>query len=128
MIFGIGCDIVKVSRFKRLINSSGFIERYFSPEEILDKKYSKQKIALEHYAVRFAAKEAFSKALGTGLAPFKLKEIYVQKEKSGKPLLLLKGSALDFFYKTAGKNAKIHLSLSHEEEYAMAYVLIESNS
>lgn len=128
MIFGIGCDIVKISRFKRLVNSGGFIERYFASEEFLDKKCTEPKILLEHYAVRFAAKEAFSKALGTGLAPFKLKEIYVKKEKSGRPLLLLKGNALDFFYKTAGKNAKIHLSLSHEEEYAMAYVLIENDA
>ena len=78
----------------------------------------------QHYAVRFAAKEAFSKAMGTGISGFELKDVFVQNEESGKPYLVLENSAKKLFEEKC-PDAKIFLSLSHEKEYATANVIIE---
>ena len=123
MIAGIGCDLVKVSRFEKWIKTS-LIERFFNKKEILMGSCSLQHLC-EHYAVRFAAKEAFSKALGTGLTGFSLAEVYIKKNAYGKPFLYTEGKADEALKKLCGTNAKIHVSLSHEKEYAMAYVIIE---
>lgn len=123
MIFGTGVDITEVSRFKKWVESPGMLERFFNPLEMKDFK-SVQK-ACEHYAARFAAKEAFSKALGTGLAGFDLKDVYVLNDENGKPFIELEHSALELFEQRCGKS-KIHLSLSHEKQYAVSYVIIET--
>lgn len=121
MIYGIGTDITEVKRFKKWVEKD-LVSRFFNKEEIIECKSLQS--ACEHFAARFAAKEAFSKALGTGLTGFSLKDVYVVKNESGKPFLKLKDSALELFKKRCG-NAQIHLSLSHEKEYALAYVIIE---
>lgn len=129
MIFGTGIDIAEVSRFKKWVTDENLITRYFNENEIKHKNYSdlseRQISSLsQHYAVRFAAKEAFSKALGTGVSGFELKDVYVQNEESGKPFIVLQNNASKIFEnKCAG--GKIHLSLSHEKEYAIASVIIE---
>ena len=125
MIYGIGCDIVKVSRFLRWLERPGMVERFFHEEELMEGTKNPGRLA-EHYAVRFAAKESFSKALGTGIEGFDLKEVYVVKDGRGKPYLRLAGKAADLLESRCGKNACVHLSLSHEKEYAVAYVIIES--
>ena len=79
----------------------------------------------EYYAVRFAAKESFSKALGTGLKGFELTDIYIEKDADGKPVMRVIGNSAVELEKNCGKDAKIHVSLSHEKEYAVAYVIIE---
>lgn len=129
MIFGTGIDIVEVSRFEKWLKDKNCINRYFNKKEILSNSQTKlnerQSSALcQHYAARFAAKEAFSKALGTGIAGFELKDVYVQNNELGKPYLVLENNAKELFEKKC-KNAKIYLSLSHEKHYAIASVIIE---
>ena len=78
----------------------------------------------QHYAARFAAKEAFSKALGTGITGFSLQDVYITNDESGKPFLNVKDSAADVLKERCGE-CKLHVSLSHEKEYATAFVIIE---
>ncbi|MBQ0163561.1 MAG: holo-ACP synthase [Treponema sp.] len=130
MIFGIGVDLVEVSRFRKWIEEENLILRYFNEKEMSDKDVSdlteRQISAMsQHYAVRFAAKEAFSKALGTGLSGFDLRDVYVLKEESGKPYIALGKSAKKVFDEKC-PGGKIFLSLSHEKDYAIANVIIES--
>ena len=124
MIYGIGCDIVQVSRFAKIIEKNSFINRFFNKEETLSTMTNVQHAA-EHYASRFAAKEAFSKALGTGIIGFELKEIFIVNKESGQPELKVTGKALDLLKSRCGMEARVFVSLSHEKEYAMAYVVIE---
>lgn len=123
MIFGIGVDICQVSRFSNKINDTKFISRFFNEKEILT-SYQSNKYACEYYASRFAAKEAFSKALGTGIRNFELKDVYVEKNDLGKPKLKVENTAEVQLQKLVN-NPKIHLSISHEKEYAQAFVVIE---
>ena len=124
MIFGIGCDIVYVTRLQKWIKNPDIIRRFFHPKEIACESMSDQRLC-EYYAVRFAAKEAFSKALGTGLRGFELNDIHVENNENGKPELFLENKAKSITDSLCGKNARVHLSLSHETEYALAYVVIE---
>lgn len=124
MIFGIGIDIVKISRLNSWIENQNLINRFFNEKEIVTEK-SKQYL-LEHYASRFAAKEAFVKAMGTGFLNFEMKDIFVTNNELGKPILNVEKSALEFLKKRC-ENFNIHLSLSHEKEYAIAFVIIEEN-
>lgn len=124
MIFGIGTDIVKISRLNSWIENQNLINRFFNEKEIVTEK-SKQYL-LEHYASRFAAKEAFVKAMGTGFLNFEMKDIFVTNNDLGKPILNVEKSALEFLKKRC-ENFNIHLSLSHEKEYAIAFVIIEEN-
>lgn len=121
MIYGIGTDITEVKRFEKWVKDSSMIDRFFNEEE----KMNRGTIAAQcqHYAARFAAKEAFSKALGTGLV-FDLKDVYVKKNADGKPFLAVCGKALEMLNERC-HSSKIHVSLSHEKEYATAFVIIE---
>ncbi len=122
MIYGIGTDIVKVDRFNKWIENEKLCDRFFNEKELSLNKDSVVKC--EHYASRFAAKEAFSKALGTGLKGFNLKEVFVTKDENGKPLLNFAGDAKKLLQEKCG-NCNVHLSLSHEKEFAVAFVVIE---
>lgn len=124
MIYGIGTDIAKVDRFEKLLKNESFANRFFSPKEQCPESYGLHR-KCEHYAVRFAAKEAFSKALGTGLQGFKLNEVYICQNEDGKPDIVLEGSALELFNSRCGRDGRISVSLSHEKEYAVAFVVIE---
>src|SRR6478735_5904293 len=95
MILGIGTDIVDVERIKQKVtNREGFQNLVFSKNEIA--YCDKNKNPFENYAARFAAKEAFLKALGTGLTlTFELNEIEIQNEISGKPTLVLSSTLQD---------------------------------
>mgnify|MGYP003497666824 FL=1 len=124
MIFGIGVDITAVKRFEKWVNSPDMIERFFNEKEI---KSGKSLSAIcQHYAVRFAAKEAFSKALGTGISGFNLKDVYITNDEFGKPIINVQNSAEEIL-KNRCQNYKLHVSLSHEKEYAIAYVIIEES-
>lgn len=122
MIFGIGTDIVQNSRLNSWIENQKLINRFFNEKEILNDK-TKQYL-LEHYASRFAAKEAFVKAMGSGFLNFEMKDIFVTNDDLGKPILNIEKSALEFLKKRC-ENFNIHLSLSHEKDYAIAFVIIE---
>ncbi|MGO9481339.1 MAG: holo-ACP synthase [Candidatus Kryptoniota bacterium] len=122
MVEGVGIDIIEVSKIQKSIQDYGplFTGRIFTEEEV---KYCSEKPnPFQHYAARFAAKEAFSKATGTGWnSDFSWQEVEVINEKSGKPWLQLSGLSLKKF---GGK--KIFLSLSHSGDYVTAVVVIES--
>lgn len=129
MIFGIGVDIVEVSRFKKWIFNSSLIQRYFNEKEIdieFNENLTDRQISAlsQKLAVRFAAKEAFSKALGTGISGFELKDVYILNYQNGQPYVVLENSAKEVFKRICG-DAKIFVSLSHEKEYAIANVIIE---
>ncbi len=122
MIIGIGTDITEVSRIKEAVEKYGerFLKRVFTELEIdyceawHDKKYV-------HYAARFAAKESFSKAIGTGITKgFKFREVGVRNEPGGRPVADLSGDMLEKW-----GAAKVHVSLSHTDAHAVAHVIIE---
>ena len=122
MILGLGIDIDEVSRLEKWLNDKKLLERFFNKEE-LEYVLSKRDGAAPSLAVRFAAKEAFGKALGTGLAGIELKDIAVVNDKTGRPFLELFGTALQALKEKGG--ASIHLSLTHEKTTAAAVVIIE---
>ncbi len=123
MIFGIGVDIIEISRIEEALSRFGdtFIERAFGEGE----RYTGGKEgAAQHFATRFAAKEAFLKALGTGLRKgMRWREIEVVTDPSGKPEIHLSGRAREIFDERGLK--KVHLSLAHEKGYGIAFIVIE---
>ncbi len=124
MIEGIGIDLVENDRIEKIIRKWGqkFLQRVFSPEEII---YCSRHIqASIHYGARFAAKEAFLKALGVGLGMgARLREIEVVHDDNGKPDISVRDGALLLLEKREIK--RIHLSLTHTKNYATAIVLLE---
>ena len=123
MIFGIGTDIVAVTRLRAMWERHGdrAVERILAPQEIPDFAGAPDKGRF--LAKRFAAKEAFSKALGTGVRPpATLSAIAVLHDHLGKPMLVF-SPALHALL--GEKNLKAHLSISDEAEYAVAYVILE---
>ena len=123
-IYGVGTDIVKIKRIKDSIKKESFITRIFNDVEI--SKCNKTIKRYNCYAKRFAAKEAFSKALGTGISKgINFNEIVVLNEKNGKPFIkLLKKTKEKFEKKLKKKKFKISLSLTDEDKYAVAFVTI----
>ena len=122
-IYVIGTDIVSVDRIKKLLKNRNFLKRLFSKEEL--SKCNKLINSINCYAKRFAAKEAFSKALGTGIANgINFNEIIVMNEKNGKPFIKLRGKTMEIIKKKFKKKPKIALSLSDEKKYAVAFVTI----
>ena len=128
-IFGIGTDIVNVKRMKKSLKKNGdsFKKRSFSKEEIIYCDTKKNPFAF--YAKRFAAKEALSKALGTGIRKgIDFKNIEISNDSFGKPSIKLKGSTANFLKnKIKTKKYFIHLSLSDDEPWAQATVIISFN-
>jgi holo-[acyl-carrier protein] synthase len=124
VIFGIGIDIVEVARVKRLLERYGerFAARTLAPSEWDGFRASVQPAA--YLAGRFAAKEAFSKAIGTGLRhPVSLTRIGVTHDELGKPQLQLHPD-LELLLAQRGVGAR-HVTLSHERSLACAFVVLE---
>ncbi|QTQ11688.1 holo-ACP synthase [Treponema parvum] len=115
-----------VKNFSSDGNSSGGEKSHRSGEGCASKDgdLRSENYLCRYYAVRFAAKEAFSKALGTGITGFALKDVFIKKNEEGKPFLCVRGKALDLLKKRC-KNAEIFVTLSHEADYAVAFVVIE---
>ena len=128
-IFGIGTDIVNVKRIKRSLknNADGFKKRVFSKNEII--YCDKRKNPSAFYAKRFAAKEALSKALGTGIRKgIDFKNIEISNDSFGKPSIKLSGSTANFLKKKIkAKKYSIYLSLTDDEPLAQATVIISYN-
>jgi holo-[acyl-carrier protein] synthase len=127
MIKGIGIDLVEVKRISQTLKKQGkrFLWRVFTPSEI---KYclEHKRAPNEHFAARFAAKEAFLKAIGTGWGSGdspSWTEIEVVNLSNKTPQLRLKGKALWHIRKLKAK--RIHLSLAHTVDYASAIAIIE---
>jgi holo-[acyl-carrier protein] synthase len=123
-IFGIGMDVVDISRVKKLLNNNKkFINRIFSTKEI---KYCESKLnKVASYSKRFAAKEAFVKALGVGISKgISFNEISINNNNDGAPFIELLGKTKLIVKNLTKKKNKIYLSLSDEKKYALAMVVI----
>ena len=125
MIYGVGIDIVKIERMKQVVEKWGhhFLDRVFTENEILY-CYGKKEPHLS-LAVRFAAKEALIKAIGS-VSLVSLKDIEVVNAETGKPLLHIVGKLEKVLREKLIK--RVHLSLSHEHEYGVACVILEQSN
>lgn len=126
MIFGIGTDIVRVSRLKHDLERFGvrFAERILTADELVE--FHRQTNKANFLARRFAAKEAAAKALGTGFAQgLQLHHIGVTHDTWGKPQLVFTDRALEFLQERGVTTA--HISLADEADHAVAFVTLEIN-
>ena len=122
---GIGVDIIENKRVKKSILNKKFVYRIFSNSEINDSKKSANKAGF--FSKRFAAKEAFSKALGTGFRNgLNFKDISIINDKFGKPFIK-KSNKINNFMKKKFKTKKINilLSISDEKKHSIAFVILE---
>ena len=120
MIFGVGVDIVEIERFVKIKDIDRFLDKLFTSNE---KEYiNSKKKNYETIAGYFAAKEAVSKALGTGISGFSFKDIEILK-KGGVPYVVLHGGARKVADGIGIKEIK--LSISHCREYAVAFAVVE---
>jgi holo-[acyl-carrier protein] synthase len=122
MVIGLGIDVVKVERLRYWMGKKELLSRFFHPDELND-AYERGPGAVMSLAVRFAAKEAYGKALGTGLRGFSLTDIQVKNNELGKPEMVLYGNAKAALEKFGG--ARVLISLTHEEDNGIAIALIE---
>ena len=124
-IIGNGVDIIKNSRINNSLKIKGFLNRIFTEKEIQQGKKLKNKI--NFYAKRFAAKEAFVKAIGTGFrSDINFIDIEIKNYKSGKPYISLSKKLNNFLQKKFKiQKYKVFLSLSDEKEYSIAFVVID---
>jgi holo-[acyl-carrier protein] synthase len=124
-ISGLGNDVARIARFRRFVedDKQALLERIFTAGELA---YSLTKAdPASHLAARFAAKEALLKALGLGLrCGIRWREVQVVRNDLGQPFLVLSGRAEELF--RAGGHDRIHLSCSHDGDYAFATVILES--
>ncbi len=124
-IYGIGSDIISNIRIKKSLKNKKFLKRIFTIEEI--KKGSKLKNKFMYFSKRFAAKEAFVKALGTGFRDnINFNSISILNDKKGKPYIKFEKS-LNKKIKllTKKKKLNIFLSLADEKDYSLAFVIIQ---
>ena len=128
-IFGIGTDIVNIKRIEKSLKKYGdsFKNKIFSKNEII--YCDKKKNSSGYYAKRFAAKEAFTKALGVGIIRgISLKNIEIINDRYGKPSIYLKGNVSNYLKKKLkSKKYDIYLSLSDDKPWAQATVIISYN-
>jgi len=122
-VYGIGIDIEEIQRFEELTDKWGrrFEGKVYSEAEIA---YCEQKTRPpQHFAARFAAKEAFAKAIGTGwTGAFRWNDVEVRNDEAGKPELLLHNTLEEQF-----GHMHVHLSLSHSGAYVAAMVVIQDS-
>jgi holo-[acyl-carrier protein] synthase len=124
MIVGIGTDIVQIDRIKHVVERQGdrFVERILCPSEL--SIFEKKKRSISYLAKRFAAKEAASKALGTGIGPISWQDMEISNDRSGAPILLLKGAAKKRMALIGAH--QVSISLSDELDYAVAFVVLST--
>ena len=121
MVKGIGIDIIEIDRIKKSIKKNKkFLSRIFTKKEI--DFFNKRKNNINTIAGNFAAKESFSKALGTGIR-FSWNDIEVLRDENGKPYINIYGKAKKIFEKKEFKNC--HISISHNKTQAIANCIIE---
>lgn len=131
MILGLGSDLVDIRRIERVLERHGerFLERVFTPLERAKAERRTERIRAGTYAKRFAAKEAASKALGTGFSHgVFMRDLGVVNLRSGKPTLQLTGGAAERLASLTppGHSAQIDLSMTDEYPYAQAIVIISA--
>ena len=124
-ILGIGVDIIENSRIRDSLKKIQFKKRIFSQSEILLAKKSKDQVS--YYAKRFAAKEAFSKSIGTGFREnLNFKDISIRNDKLGKPSFIITDKIKKIIKKQFKiSNFNFFLSISDERKYSVAYVVLQ---
>jgi|TARA_B100000586_G_scaffold87732_1_gene62279 holo-[acyl-carrier protein] synthase len=127
-IIGNGVDIVENKRIKNSLKIKGFVNRVFTQNEINKSKNLNNKT--NYFAKRFAAKEAFVKALGEGFRNnINFKDIDITKDKKGRPFINISNNIKKFLKKKLKLNKyKIFLSLSDEKKHSIAYVIINKKN
>lgn len=124
MIAGIGTDLVQICRIEKSIQKEAFLKKVYGAQE--QQLIAGKKSAAQTAAANFAAKEAFGKALGVGIMrEFSLCEVQALRDQNGAPYFFLCGKAAELCRK---RKLKAHLSLTHEGDYAAAFVVLESES
>ena len=123
-IIGNGVDIIENKRIKKSLKIKGFINRIFTQKEITQSKKLNNKI--NYFAKRFAAKEAFVKAIGEGFRNnINFSDISIKNDKKGKPSIIISNNVKKFLKKKfKSSKYQIFLSLSDEKKYSIAYVII----
>jgi holo-[acyl-carrier protein] synthase len=123
MIIGIGVDIIEIERIQKSIDEYGplFLNKLFTENEI--NYCSSKQFPTQHYAARFAAKEAFAKAISTGWSgDFEWKNVEVKNDPIGKPSFELYGKTAEVL-----QGCSVFLSMSHSDTTVIAYVVIEKH-
>ena len=125
-VLGIGVDIIKNKRIKSSIKNSKFINRVYSAKELKQSSLSRDKTS--YFSKRFAAKESFAKALGTGFRNnLNFKDIEIINDKMGKPYYSITKKIKSIVKKNFKvKNFNCFLSISDEKEYSTAFTIIQS--
>ena len=125
-ILGVGTDIIDNRRIKFLIKKKTFISRTFSTAEINNSKNKSNKI--NFFAKRFAAKESFAKAVGTGFRKgLNFKDIEILNKKNGKPYFLITNKIDKIIFKEFKvKKYKLFLSITDEKDYSVAFTILQS--
>ncbi len=121
MIYGVGTDILEVSRIEKSLKLNRFVKRVFSSLEY--ELFEKKKMNPQTIAANFCGKEAFFKAVGTGIQFSEMNKVSVLRNENGKPYIHLEGKLAKKY-----ENIDFYISLSHTEEYAVAFVTAEKRS
>ena len=121
MIIGIGNDIIEIERIEKAISKEGFKNKIYSQREL--ENIEKRGNRTETYAGIFSAKEAISKAIGTGVREFSLTDLEILNDDLGKPYVVV-SEKLDKILKTKKEDYQIEISISHYKKYAIAMAII----
>ena len=121
MIVGIGNDIIEIERIEKAISKEGFKNKVYTQREL--ENIEKRGNRTETYAGIFSAKEAISKAIGTGVRGFSLTDLEILNDDLGKPYVVV-SEKLDKILKTKKEDYQIEISISHSRKYATAMAII----
>ena len=121
MIVGIGNDIIEIERIEKAISKEGFKNKVYTQKEL--ENIEKRGDRVETYAGIFSAKEAISKAIGTGVREFSLTDLEILNDDLGKPYVVV-SERLDKIIKSKKENYQIEISISHSKKYATAVAII----
>ena len=121
MIVGIGNDIIEIERIEKAISKEGLKNKIYTQKELENIK--KRGDRVETYAGIFSAKEAISKAIGTGVREFSLTDLEILNDDLGKPYVVV-SERLDKIIKSKKENYQIEISISHSKKYATAMAVI----
>ena len=121
MIVGIGNDIIEIERIEKAILKEGFKNKVYTEREL--ENIEKRGNRMETYAGIFSAKEAISKAIGTGVRGFSLTDLEILNDDLGKPYVVV-SEKLDKILKTKKEDYQIEISISHSRKYATAMAII----
>ena len=121
MIVGIGNDIIEIERIEKAISKEGFKNKVYTQKEL--ENIEKRGDRVETYAGIFSAKEAISKAIGTGVREFSLTDLEILNDDLGKPYVVV-SEKLDKIIKSKKEDYQIEISISHSRKYATAMAII----